>query len=76
MPQFEITCRAVFDEGVIGKLDAQGVYWFAGSVTPPESKRRRHHLKIESANLDGARERAREAIQEAGGDASDLMLFG
>jgi hypothetical protein len=76
MPQFEITCRAVFDEGVIGKLDAQGVYWYAGSVTQAESKLRRHHLKVESANLDGAIEHAREAIQAAGGDASDLTLLG
>ncbi len=76
MPQFEITCRAVFDEGVIGKLDAEGVYWFAGSVTQAGSKRRRHHLKVQSGNLDGALERAREAIQDAGGDASDLTLLG
>ncbi len=76
MPQFEITCRAAFDEGVIGKLDAQGVYWFAGSVTQPGSKRRRHHLKVESANLNEALERARETVKAAGGDASDLTPLG
>jgi len=76
MPQFEITCRAVFDKEVIGKLNAQGVYWYSGSVSHPGSDLRRHHLKVQSANLDGALERAREAIQDAGGDASDLMLFG
>jgi hypothetical protein len=76
MPQFMITCRAVLDEGVIAKLDSQGIYWYAGSVTQAGSKRRRHHLKVESANIDGALERAREAIQAAGGDASDLTLLG
>ncbi len=76
MPQFEITCRAALDEGVVGKLNAQGVYWFAGAVTHPGSNLRRHHLKVQSGNLDGALETAREAIVAAGGDGSDLTLFG
>jgi hypothetical protein len=76
MPQFMITCRADLDEGVIATLDAQGIYWYAGSTTQPGSKLRRHHLKVEAANIDEAPERARELIQAAGGDASDLTLLG
>jgi len=75
MPQFRITCRAALDEAVIAKLNAQGVYWYAGTTTQA-GKLRRHHLKVEGANINDALERAREAIQAAGGDASDLTLLG
>ena len=74
MPQFRITCRAVLDEKVIANLDAEGVYWYAGLTNQAGSKLRRHHLKIEATNIDQAVERGREAIQAAGGDASELVL--
>lgn len=75
MPEFVVTCRAVFDQGVIDELDRLGAYWFQGGPTLPESRRHRHHLKIEAGDPDKALSAARIAIAAAGGEADDLVVL-
>lgn len=76
MPDFLVTCRAVFDQGVIAKLDAAGVYWTQGGPTQPDSSRHRHHLRIEAESGEEALRRGSQAVEDAGGEADDLTLIG
>jgi hypothetical protein len=76
MPDFLVTCRAVFDQGVVAKLDTAGIYWTQGGATHPNSSRHRHHLRVGAKSGEEAVLRAREAVEAAGGEADDLTLIG
>lgn len=74
--RFIVTCRAVFDQGLIDTLSAQGLYMAEGAPTQGGSKRLRHHLIVKADDGEEALRRAREVVESAGGDASDLTLVG
>lgn len=74
MPRFRAICRASFTESVSARLEEQGLYWFTGGRAEPGSSRRKHHLEIEAGNREEALSAIREAIESAGGDASDLNI--
>ncbi len=76
MPRFIVTCRAVIDPGLIDNLSAQGVYMAEGAPTQHGSNRHRHHLVVKADDGDDALRRAREMVEAAGVDASDLTLIG
>jgi hypothetical protein len=68
------TWRAVADEDTISSLKDDGVYWFQGGPTLPQSSRHRHHLQIEAKSSDEAARLARAAIDHAGGESKDITI--
>ena len=58
MPLYNVTVRAEFSEATIDELTAHGVYWVQGAADDPGTMRRRHHLRVQADDCDGAVERA------------------
>jgi hypothetical protein len=73
---FNVSVRAHLSETTIDDLISTGVYFMQGAVDEEGSTRRRHHLRVQADNCDDAVERARQKIQDAGGDASLLECGG
>src|SRR5262249_53614550 len=68
-----VTCRALFDQAVISKLEVLGVYWTHEGIPPAASSRRvRHRLLIEAPNQDGAIQKARLAVGASGGSEAEF----
>jgi hypothetical protein len=76
MALFNVSVRAHLSETTVDELTAGGVYFMQGAVDEEGSTRRRHHLRVQADNCDDAVERARQKIQDAGGDASLLECGG
>jgi hypothetical protein len=73
---FNVSVRAHLSETTIDDLISTGVYFMQGAVDEEGSTRRRHHLRVQADNCDDAVERARQKVQDAGGDASLLECGG
>ncbi|HXF32576.1 MAG TPA: hypothetical protein VN522_13760 [Solirubrobacterales bacterium] len=73
---FNVSVRAHLSETTIDDLISTGVYFMQGAVDEEGSTRRRHHLRVQADNCDDAIERARQKVQDAGGDASLLECGG
>ena len=69
-------CKAVLDERVIAKLEGSGVYWRPRSKLNPSAKHDQHFLFVDAESGSAAVEQARNLVQDAGGDASELSLVG
>jgi len=70
MKTYFVTCRGVFDEAVIAKLEVLRVHWRGG----PDSLASDwicHYLLIEAASEDQAIQRARLAVESCGGIGTD-----
>jgi hypothetical protein len=76
MPLFNVSVRAHLSENTIDDLISTGVYFMQGAVDEEGSTRRRHHLRVQADNCDDAVERARQKLEDAGGDASLLECGG
>ena len=76
MALFNVSVRAHLSETTIDDLISSGVYFMQGAVDEEGSTRRRHHLRVQADNCDDAIERAREKVEDAGGDASLLECGG
>lgn len=76
MALFNVSVRAHLSETTVDDLTSSGVYFMQGAVDEEGSTRRRHHLRVQADNCDDAVERARQKIQDAGGDASLLECGG
>jgi hypothetical protein len=76
MALYNVSVRAHLSETTIDDLIASGVYFMQGAVDEEGSTRRRHHLRVQADNCDDAVERAREKLEDAGGDASLLECGG
>jgi hypothetical protein len=70
MALFNVSVRAHLSETTVDDLTSTGVYFMQGAVDEEGSTRRRHHLRVQADNCDDAVERARQKVQDAGGDAS------
>jgi site-specific recombinase len=70
LPLYNVTVRAEFSESTIDELTAHGLYWVQGAADEEGTMRRRHHLRVQADNCDDAVERARQKVEDAGGDAS------
>jgi hypothetical protein len=70
MALFNVSVRAHLSETTVDDLTSSGLYFMQGAVDEEGSTRRRHHLRVQADNCDDAVERARQKIQDAGGDAS------
>ncbi len=73
---FNVSVRAHLSETTIDDLISTGVYFMQGAVDEEGSNRRRHHLRVQADNCDDAIERARQKVEDAGGDASLLECGG
>ncbi|HTT95771.1 MAG TPA: hypothetical protein VMF55_13945 [Solirubrobacterales bacterium] len=73
---FNVSVRAHLSETTIDDLISTGVYFMQGAVDEEGSTRRRHHLRVQADNCDDAVERARQKVEDAGGDASLLECGG
>ena len=77
MALFVVRCRGVFDNRVIAKLDAQGVYRrTGGSPETPPSQRDLHQLLIEASDEEQAIHGARQAVRRAGAEATSYESHG
>jgi hypothetical protein len=76
MALFNVSVRAHLSENTIDDLISTGVYFMQGAADEEGSTRRRHHLRVQADNCDDAVERARQKIEDAGGDASLLECAG
>ena len=70
MALFNVSVRAHLSETTIGELISSGVYFMQGAVDEEGSSRRRHHLRVQADNCDDAVERARQKVEDAGGDGT------
>ena len=70
MALFNVTVRAQLGEGTVDELTAAGVYFMQGAADEEGSNRRRHHLRVQADNCDDAVERARQKVEDAGGDGT------
>jgi len=58
-------------------LFRRGVYWARGGPTWANSRRHRHHLRIEAQDEAQAIEQARRQVEEVGGsDIADIVVVG
>jgi hypothetical protein len=73
---FNVSVRAHLSETTVDDLTSSGVYFMQGAVDEEGSTRRRHHLRVQADNCDDAIERARQKVEDAGGDASLLECGG
>jgi hypothetical protein len=76
MALYNVSVRAHLSETTIDDLISTGVYFMQGAVDEEGSTRRRHHLRVQADNCDDAIERARQKVEDAGGDASLLECGG
>jgi hypothetical protein len=76
MALFNVSVRAHLSETTVDDLISTGVYLMQGAADEEGSTRRRHHLRVQADNCDDAVERARQKIEDAGGDASLLECGG
>ena len=74
--RFYVICKAVLDERVIAKLDGQGVYWRPRSELNPAARHDQHFLSVDAESGMDAVDQARDLIEDAGGDATELSLVG
>jgi hypothetical protein len=72
--RFHVICRAVLDDLVIAKLKGRGVYWRPRSKLNPSVKHDQHLLIVDAISGRAAVGAARNHVQDAGGDASELSL--
>ena len=70
MPLFNVSVRAHLSETTVDDLISTGVYFMQGAVDEEGSTRRRHHLRVQADNCDDAVERARQKVEDAGGDGT------
>ena len=76
MALFNVNVRAQLSESTIDELTASGLYWVQGAVDEEGSNRRRHHLRVQADNCDDAVERARQKVEDAGGDGTHVDCGG
>ena len=76
MALYNVTVRAQFSESTVDQLTAQGLYWVQGAADEEGTMRRRHHLRVQADNCDDAVERARQKVEDAGGDGSQVECGG
>jgi hypothetical protein len=76
MALFNVTVRAQLSEGTVDQLNSAGLYFVQGAADEEGSNRRRHHLRVQADNCDDAVERAREKVEDAGGDGSQVECGG
>jgi hypothetical protein len=76
MALFNVTVRAQLSEGTVDQLTSSGLYFMQGAVDEEGSNRRRHHLRVQADNCDDAVERAREKVEDAGGDGTQVECGG
>ena len=76
MALFNVSVRAHLSETTVDDLISTGIYFMQGAVDEEGSTRRRHHLRVQADNCDDAVERARQKLEDAGGDASLLECGG
>jgi hypothetical protein len=76
MALFNITVRAQLSEGTIDELTSSGLYFLEGAADVEGSSRRRHHLRVQADDCDDAVERARQKVEDAGGDATQVECGG
>lgn len=76
MALFNVSVRAHLSETTVDDLISTGVYFMQGAVDEEGSTRRRHHLRVQADNCDDAVERARQKLEDAGGDATLLECGG
>jgi hypothetical protein len=70
MALFNVSVRAHLSETTVDQLTSSGLYFMQGAVDEEGSTRRRHHLRVQADNCDDAVERARQKVEDAGGDAT------
>jgi hypothetical protein len=70
MALFNVTVRAHLSESTVDELTASGLYFMQGAADEEGTNRRRHHLRVQADNCDDAVERAREKVEDAGGDGT------
>lgn len=73
---FYVICKAVLDERVIARLNRKGVYWRPRSRLNPTAAQDQHFLTVVAEDGEDALHQARDLVQDAGGDASELSLVG
>jgi hypothetical protein len=76
MALFNVTVRAQLSEGTVDQLTSSGLYFMQGAADEEGSNRRRHHLRVQADNCDDAVERAREKVEDAGGDGTQVECGG
>ncbi len=76
MALFNVTVRAQLSEGTVDQLTSSGLYFMQGAADEEGSNRRRHHLRVQADNCDDAVERAREKLEDAGGDGTQVECGG
>jgi hypothetical protein len=76
MALFNVTVRAHLSESAVDQLTESGVYFVQGAVDEEGSTRRRHHLRVQADDCDDAVERAREKVEDAGGDGTLIECGG
>lgn len=74
--RFHVICKALLDEGVIARLNRKGVYWRPRAKLNPTARHDQHFLTVVAESGEDAVEQARDLVQDAGGDASELTLVG
>jgi hypothetical protein len=76
MALFNVTVRAQLSESTVDQLTSSGLYFMQGAADEEHSNRRRHHLRVQADNCDDAVERAREKVEDAGGDGTQVECGG
>jgi hypothetical protein len=76
MALFNVTVRAHLSESTVDELTSSGLYFMQGAADEEGSNRRRHHLRVQADNCDDAVERAREKVEDAGGDGTQVECGG
>ena len=76
MALFNVSVRAHLSESTVDQLTSGGVYFMQGAVDEEGSTRRRHHLRVQADDCDDAIERARQKVEDAGGDATRVECGG
>jgi hypothetical protein len=76
MALFNVTVRAHLSESTVDELTSAGLYFMQGAADEEGTNRRRHHLRVQADNCDDAVERAREKVEGAGGDGTQVDCGG
>ena len=76
MPEYRLTCRADLQQAGIAQLDQAGMYRSGGASTRANTARLNHELCVTASTEEEAVGIAREAVEAAGGDGSDIEGHG
>jgi hypothetical protein len=67
MPEFQVNCRGLLEQGTIDELHARGVYLSTGGEG---EELRTHHLIVDVETEGEAVPAAERAVEEAGGSGA------